>query len=206
MAETSNAEQADESRGNTPPDELLKAVAQETTVGLTAIEAMVQLLLLAPTLTRVMDTEVVDTLTLRQLLTAISEHRSRSYKELVTAIAYAEAHGQGITMPTTSKTTDLKAVVRREVELYASDSTGGKCYAVLDDVNATYGVICIPDNNEDRPAWVVMLAHLVGDLIVIDEDTTDKPLVDALMLNGGIPRAKIILAYAGETLPEQQAN
>jgi hypothetical protein len=42
--------------------------------------------------------------------------------------------------------------------------------------------------------------------VVIDEDTSvDKPLYEALMTNGGVPREKIILAYRGETLPEESA-
>jgi hypothetical protein len=37
--------------------------------------------------------------------------------------------------------------------------------------------------------------------IVIEMDDSNKPLVDAL-LQAGIPRSKIILAYAGEPVPE----
>jgi hypothetical protein len=42
----------------------------------------------------------------------------------------------------------------------------------------------------------------VGDYVVIEEDSTDKPLVDALMVNGDVPREKIVLAYRGEVLPD----
>jgi hypothetical protein len=42
--------------------------------------------------------------------------------------------------------------------------------------------------------------QIVGDKIVIEADFTDKPLYKAL-LNQGIPRDQIILAYAGETYP-----
>lgn len=62
------------------------------------------------------------------------------------------------------------------------------------------------DQNQVRIAWAVVLARVVGDYVVIDQDTTDKPLVDALMINGGIPRERIILACAGETLPEPKTN
>lgn len=179
-------------------DEFVNAVAHEANAGLTTVEAMVQLLLLAPTLTRIMDTVVVDQLTLRQYLTAISEHRSRNYRELLTTIAQA----QGSIPLAVQTSVDVCTIVRREVDRYAGHSVGCKLYAVLDDEHLTYGVICVPDDSMDRPAWVVVLAHVVGDSIVIDEDTTDNSLVDALMINGGIPREKIILAYTGETLPE----
>jgi hypothetical protein len=46
------------------------------------------------------------------------------------------------------------------------------------------------------------MARVVGDKIFIDEDTTDKPLYEALMANAGIPREQIVLAYAGETPPQ----
>jgi hypothetical protein len=38
------------------------------------------------------------------------------------------------------------------------------------------------------------------DRIIIDEDTTDRPLVDAL-ISAGVPREKIVLLYAGEEAP-----
>lgn len=48
-----------------------------------------------------------------------------------------------------------------------------------------------------------LLVHIVDNhLIVIEEDINNKPLVDALV-QAGIPREKIILAYAGETVPEE---
>jgi hypothetical protein len=102
--------------------------------------------------------------------------------------------------------TTLLTITRREVDLYAGNMAGAKLYPVLDDQNQTYAVIVVPDNAKDRPAWAVVLARVVGDYVVIDEDTTDKPLVDALMINGGIPRERIILAYAGETLPEPKTT
>lgn len=49
-----------------------------------------------------------------------------------------------------------------------------------------------------------MIALLVGDKIIIEEDGTDKPLVDAL-LQRGVPRDQIILAYRGEQAPELEA-
>lgn len=46
------------------------------------------------------------------------------------------------------------------------------------------------------------MARLVGDYIIIEEDTTlEKHLAEALIVNGGVPRHKIICAYKGETLP-----
>jgi hypothetical protein len=46
-----------------------------------------------------------------------------------------------------------------------------------------------------------LLVRLVHDHIVIERDINSKPLVDALM-QAGIPRERIVLAYAGEPIPE----
>jgi hypothetical protein len=79
-----------------------------------------------------------------------------------------------------------------------------KLFPILDDARQTYAVIIIEDDPAARPAYVVVMARVMGDKVIIDEDRSfDKPLVDALIHNGGIPREQIILAYAGEKLPEQ---
>jgi hypothetical protein len=44
------------------------------------------------------------------------------------------------------------------------------------------------------------------DEVIIEEDTTlDKHLVDTLIHNGGIPRDRIILAYKGESVSNDAA-
>jgi hypothetical protein len=96
----------------------------------------------------------------------------------------------------------LTQIVRREVERYAAISDTDRFYPLLDDEHQHYAVNIVPGNNEDRPAWAVVMAKVVDDKVVILEDTTDKPLYEALMVNGGIPREHIILAYKGETLPD----
>jgi hypothetical protein len=96
----------------------------------------------------------------------------------------------------------LAEITRREVSRYAVDSDDVQLYSVLDDKHKTYAVNVVPTNEQERPAWVAVMARVVGDYVVIDEDRTDKPLVDALMANGDVPREKIILAYQGEALPD----
>lgn len=96
----------------------------------------------------------------------------------------------------------LAEITRREVSRYVVDSDDVQLYSVLDDEHKTYAVNVVPANEQERPAWVAVMARVVGDYVVIDEDSTDKPLVDALMMNGDVPREKIILAYRGEALPD----
>jgi hypothetical protein len=46
-----------------------------------------------------------------------------------------------------------------------------------------------------------LIVRLEGDTIIIERDINDKALVGALV-QAGIPREQIVLAYAGETLKE----
>jgi hypothetical protein len=98
--------------------------------------------------------------------------------------------------------TTLKEITRLEVSRYVATSLTDIFYPVLDDTNKTYAVIIVPGNAENRPSWAFVLARVVDDYIVIEEDgPPDKPLAEALMVNGGVPREKIILAYKGEMMP-----
>lgn len=96
---------------------------------------------------------------------------------------------------------DLPAIVQQEVAWYASaHDWKGKSYSLEDDRHKMYAAVFVPDEDHPmkRPSITVM-ARIVGDKVVIDEDKTDRPLYEALM-HAGIPREQIVVAYAGETL------
>ena len=95
----------------------------------------------------------------------------------------------------------LAEITRREVERYAGYSDESNLYFLSDNEHHTYAVVDVPHFPRTYSTEIVVLARVIGDTIIIDEDTTDKPLVDALMVNAHIPRAKIILAYQGEMIP-----
>jgi XisI protein len=100
----------------------------------------------------------------------------------------------------------LSEIVRDEVSWYAGNGRGAgiKLFRLLDDLNQTYAVTAVRDPNpQNEPTGVVVLARIVGDMVIIEEDRTDRPLVDSLM-HAGIPREKIVLAYAGEPIPDPQ--
>lgn len=59
----------------------------------------------------------------------------------------------------------------------------------------------LPDR---RIAFADLIVRLVNEWIVIEDDRNNKPLVDALVQKGG-PRERIVLAYMGESLPEEAA-
>lgn len=93
-------------------------------------------------------------------------------------------------------------ITQREVARYVGFSDTARLYAILDDDQKIYAVVVIPHLPRSFPAEIVVLARVVGDKIVIEEDSTDKPLYEALMVNAGVPREQIVLAYRGETLPD----
>jgi sulfur carrier protein ThiS len=74
-------------------------------------------------------------------------------------------------------------------------------FPLLDDEHKTYAVNAVAYPTRRGTAGVVVLARIVGEQVVIEEDMTDKPLIDAL-LQRGIPQSQIVLAYEGEPLPD----
>jgi hypothetical protein len=95
--------------------------------------------------------------------------------------------------------TDLERLTRREVEQYTADSYQATSYAILDDQQKLYAVAFVPDVPRIYPSRIMVMAQIIDEKVLIIEDVTDKPLVDALMVNAGIPREKIVLIYKGET-------
>ncbi len=100
----------------------------------------------------------------------------------------------------------LEQIVCEEVEKYAAQGRGIdlRLYFLQDATNRIYAVNAIvdpfiEDMDEDR-AGVVVIARVEGETVIIEDDATDKPLIDAL-LQRGVPRSQIVLAYAGEALP-----
>jgi hypothetical protein len=97
----------------------------------------------------------------------------------------------------------LAHIVREEVAKYAAGGRGANIllFPILDDTNQVYGVNAVDYPTRQETALVIVLARITADKVVIEEDTTDKKLVDAL-LQRGIPREQIVLAYAGEPIPD----
>ena len=96
--------------------------------------------------------------------------------------------------------TSLLQITRREVDMYAGNSIGGTLYPVLDDLNQTYTVLYVDDKHEDHPVWAVVMARVVGEYIVIDEDTTGISARAATAKNQDIRVALVhgaIVGWAG---------
>lgn len=99
----------------------------------------------------------------------------------------------------------LGQILREEVAKYAGNGQGAnlRLFAILDDEHQVYAVNAVdyPDRDEDEFAGVMILARIYNEQVVIEEDATDKPLLDAL-LQRGVKREQIVLAYNGEPIPD----
>ncbi len=98
---------------------------------------------------------------------------------------------------------DLTAIVQSAVEDYADGEWfKADAYAVCDNTRQIYVAVVVP--HQDYPlklkASLVVMARVVGDTVVVDHDTTDKPFYQELVRQG-VPREKIVLLYAGEQAP-----
>lgn len=105
----------------------------------------------------------------------------------------------------------LLDTLKSELDWYAN-TTGYKSrvHYFRDEEAQTYAIVTIPDQDYPKELIgrsrvnVMMMAHMENGYIVVDADNTDKPLYEGLM-HAGIPREKIILAYAGERVPAPQS-
>lgn len=96
---------------------------------------------------------------------------------------------------------ELMQIVQHEVENYSGPSIKARTFALSDPEKHTYAVMMVPDFPRKFDASIIVLARLDNGKVVIEEDTTDHPLWRELV-RAAIPREQIILAYAGEKLPD----
>lgn len=95
----------------------------------------------------------------------------------------------------------LSAVIKEEMAWF--DGGGNEhvlLYSLANDERKIYAVTAVHTPVRTHPAKIVVQARIIEDNIVIDEDNTDRPLYQSLM-ERGIPREQIILAYVGEAVP-----
>ena len=89
---------------------------------------------------------------------------------------------------------NLKQIVREVVFGYAGGSPVVRTYKLADEEHGVYAVNIIDWPKRKRPPSIVVMAHVDGEKVIIEEDNTDRPLVDALV-SAGVPREQIELAY-----------
>ncbi|MBC7812420.1 MAG: XisI protein [Burkholderiales bacterium] len=97
----------------------------------------------------------------------------------------------------------LTEKVREVVAGYAGKALNGKTYLTQSADRTVFTVVGIARVDGKRVSSVSLIARIVGDVIVVELDQNDKPLVDALV-QASILREQIILAYKGEPVPEPE--
>lgn len=100
---------------------------------------------------------------------------------------------------------NLSAIVREAVAGYAKNGLNSVAYLTQNADGTVYIVADTYTWQGKRSAGTSIFVRIVGEHIIIEIDMNDKPLVDALV-QAGIPRQQIILAYAGEPIPEAAAS
>jgi hypothetical protein len=95
----------------------------------------------------------------------------------------------------------LREIIRTTLEGYAVKGANFDSFLTISPEGNMFAVIDLATNNlRERFTATSIVVHLVGDQVVIEHDDNDKPLVDAL-LQAGVTRKQIVLAYAGEPVP-----
>ena len=99
------------------------------------------------------------------------------------------------------KSDALQQTVRQVVAGYAGKVLNGYSYLTQSEDGNVSTEVDVAQVKGKRVAGVSLVVRIVGDKVIVERDQNDKLIVDALM-QAGIKREDIILAYAGEDVPE----
>ncbi len=95
----------------------------------------------------------------------------------------------------------LKEIIHREVTTYVSRGANGYSYLIENPEQTAWTVVFVLNLDGKRIVRTGLIVRYLNDRVLIEQDTNEPPLVDALV-QAGVPRSQIILAYAGEPVPE----
>lgn len=95
----------------------------------------------------------------------------------------------------------LEIIVKEAVFEYAGGGFNLKTFPVVSEDQQAFAVLIADTMIRKHDADILVFAHIENDLVIIEADSTDYPLLEVLM-DKGIPRSKIICAYAGEIRPD----
>ena len=95
----------------------------------------------------------------------------------------------------------LKQTIQQVVSTYAKNGLNCASYLTQNDDGSLLTVVDIEDSPKVHDMDVSLVVRIIGEKIVIERDLNNKPAVEAL-IQAGISRNNIVLAYAGEAVPE----
>jgi hypothetical protein len=95
----------------------------------------------------------------------------------------------------------LKELVHKAMSKYAVKGLNGYSVLTMDADQSFMAIVSTAIVNGKRISSTSLIARIENNQVIIEQDINNKPLVDALV-QAGIPRSQIILAYADEPEPE----
>jgi|GEM_PF-2561151 len=96
---------------------------------------------------------------------------------------------------------NLRDVLKSEICKYVGNGirANSRLFLMLDDHHQLYAVNAVDEPRTDAAATVVLMARIVGETIIIEEDQTATKLAYVLMMRG-IPPEQIKINYYDEDL------
>jgi hypothetical protein len=91
----------------------------------------------------------------------------------------------------------LKQTLHKVLQDYAGKALNGHLYLTSNEDESLFTITSIANVRGETVIETGIVARLEYETIVIERDISNKPLVDALV-QAGVPREQIVLAYAGE--------
>lgn len=95
----------------------------------------------------------------------------------------------------------LMTTLRNEIEKYAGEAANGYSYLTENIEYRLFTIVSVGEFKGKRVSFTDLIVRVIGDKIVIEDDRNSNPFYEALM-QVGIAREQIILAYAGEPVPD----
>lgn len=95
----------------------------------------------------------------------------------------------------------LKDVVHRVVSGYAGRGLNSIGYLTQNDDGSVLTVTDFARIRGEHISGISLIVRIIDERVIVERDQNDKIVKDAL-IQAGVPREMIILAYAGEPVPE----
>lgn len=96
---------------------------------------------------------------------------------------------------------NLKETLHAVMKGYAKKGLNGYTYLTHSDDGQVFTVVSIANVRGKHIADTGLIVWLENNQIIIERDVNDKILADALV-QAGVPRSQIVLAYVGESVGE----
>lgn len=98
-------------------------------------------------------------------------------------------------------TRTLKKHLYQALDSYTGKGINATSHLTVNSNETVFTVLAIGEFDGEQIINLGIVVQMIGNFLLIEHDINDKPLVDAL-IQAGVPRKQIVLAYQGEKLPE----